>query len=136
MEKTLEFNGFIKNNPTIAIFIFLILLSMGGIPPLIGFYAKSYIFLSIINVLDTQFHNNYNTIYLFSNDINLVILIIIALITSCYSVFYYLKIVKILFFQNKNIKIAPIFNTHYNIVAYNFIGFVFIFNIFGIFLIN
>jgi len=38
IEKSLEFNGFIKNNPTIAMFIFLILLSMGGIPPLIGFY--------------------------------------------------------------------------------------------------
>ena len=109
---------------------------MGGIPPLIGFYAKSSIFLSVINVLDTQFNNNYNTIYFFSNEINLVILIVIALITSCYSVFYYLKIVKILFFQNTNIKIAPIFNTHFNIVAYNFIGFIFIFNIFGIFLIH
>ena len=109
---------------------------MGRIPTLIGFYAKSSIFFSIINVLGIQFNNNYNTIYLFSNEINLVILIVIGLITSSYSVFYYFKTIKIIFFQNKNNKIAPIFNTHYNILAYNFIGFVFIFNIFGIFLFN
>ena len=86
-------------------FVFLILLSMGGIPPLIGFNAKSSIFLSIINVLDIQFNINYNTIYLFPNEINLVILIVIALITSCHSVFYYLKIVKILFLTIKTLKL-------------------------------
>jgi NADH-quinone oxidoreductase subunit N len=62
--------------------------------------------------------------------------IFIVLTRIIYDVFYYLKIVKILFFQNKDAKIAPIFNTDSNIVAYNFIGFIFIFNVSGIFLIN
>jgi NADH:ubiquinone oxidoreductase subunit 2 (subunit N) len=60
---------------------------MGGIPPLIEFYAKFSIFLSTINLLDTEFNNHHNTVYLFSNEINLVILILIGLITSCYSFF-------------------------------------------------
>jgi NADH-quinone oxidoreductase subunit N len=136
ISKTLEFNGFIKNNPTIAIFIFLLLLSMGGIPPLIGFYAKSSIFLSIINILDTQFNNNFNTIYFFSQEINFVILILIVLITSCYSIYYYLKIVKIIFFENKQNKTPPVFNINSNIVAYTFLGFIFIFNFTGIFFFN
>ncbi len=58
---------------------------MGEIPPLIGFYAKFSIFLSTINLLDTEFNNHHNTIYLFSSKINLIILILIGLITSCYS---------------------------------------------------
>ena len=94
------------------------------------------IILSIINILDTQFNNNFNTIYFFSQEINFVILILIVLITSCYSIYYYLKIVKIIFFENKQNKTPPVFNINSNIVAYTFLGFIFIFNFTGIFFFN
>lgn len=132
--KILEFNSLIKNNQIISFFIFLTLLSMAGIPPLIGFYAKSAIFLSIIDLLDTQYNNNIMS-FNYSQELNFVLLLIIGLISSCYSVYNYLRIIKVAFFNiTNNNNFIVLESYYYNNFTFFFFGsFCFLFNIFGIF---
>ena len=68
------FNGLIKNNPLMGLAMTIALLSMAGIPPLSGFFAKYFIFSSV-------FDAGYNW------------LVIIAIIGSLIGVYYYFKIV-------------------------------------------
>lgn len=69
-------------NITLNLFGLIILLfSMGGIPPFIGFLIKYYTFLIF---------SHYNFIWL----------IILALLTSCISLFIYLRIIKIILLAN------------------------------------
>lgn len=76
-----DFTNFSKINPTIALFIILNLFSMAGIPPLIGFFSKMFILYSAIN----------SKIYGLS---------IIALLMSIISAFYYIRIIKIIYFDS------------------------------------
>ncbi len=84
-------SGVGKNNPFIALCLAIIMFSMAGIPPMAGFFAKFYILLSVIK----------KEIYY---------LAVIAVMTSVISAFYYLRIIKIMYFDNKednNIGINP-----------------------------
>nr|YP_010507901.1 NADH dehydrogenase subunit 2 [Phytophthora citricola]UXG56238.1 NADH dehydrogenase subunit 2 [Phytophthora citricola] len=67
-------------NKLIAIIIILNIFSLAGIPPLAGFFSKLFIFFSAIK-------NNYFSLVFFG--------IIISVLSS----FYYLKIIKIIFFE-------------------------------------
>ena len=73
--------GFSKSHPLIAIIISIILLSMAGIPPLGGFIGKFYIFLAAI-------------------ESGYAYLAIIGVIFSVISAFYYLKIIKVMYFDD------------------------------------
>ena len=57
------------------------LFSMAGVPPLAGFYAKVYVFFSAI-------------------EISLNILVIIGILLSVISAFYYIRFIKIIYFDN------------------------------------
>jgi len=72
-----------ESNKIIAIFFSLILLSLIGIPPLIGFYSKYLLF------------------YLFISE-KLFILSLILIILNIISGFYYLRLIKKIFFFKKN----------------------------------
>ena len=62
-------------------FAFLIILfSLAGIPPLAGFFAKFYIFMAVIEA-------------------KMFTLAIIGLVTTVISAFYYLRIIKIIYFD-------------------------------------
>ena len=94
-EEINELSGISKNHPLIAISFLIILFSLAGIPPLGGFFAKFYIFMSVIGS-------------------EMYILAIIGLLTTVVSAFYYLRIIKIIYFdkfikpfdQMKNISIT------------------------------
>jgi NADH-quinone oxidoreductase subunit N len=75
-----DFTNFSKIKPIIALIIILNLFSMAGIPPLAGFFSKMFILYTAIN----------SKIYGLS---------IIALLTSIISSFYYIKIIKIIYFD-------------------------------------
>ena len=75
-----ELSGFQHNNKIVAISFSIILLSMAGIPPLSGFISKWFIINNLIN---------YD--YFFSS--------ILIVISSIIGVGFYLRLVKILFFQ-------------------------------------
>jgi len=70
-----DLNSFAKNNPLYAIFFAIIIFSMAGIPPLAGFFGKYFLFL-------TLFEQKYYS------------LVIVGLITSVVSTFYYLRVIK------------------------------------------
>ena len=59
----------------------MLLFSLAGIPPLAGFFAKFYVFMAVIKV-------------------EMYTLAIIGLITTVISAFYYLRIIKIIYFDD------------------------------------
>ncbi|MDC1096574.1 NADH-quinone oxidoreductase subunit NuoN [Pelagibacteraceae bacterium] len=79
-EKINDLSGISKKNPLIAISFLIVLFSLAGIPPLGGFFAKFYVFMSVIE----------NEMYA---------LAIVGLLTTVISAFYYLRIIKIIYFD-------------------------------------
>ena len=75
-----DLSGLSKNHPLLALSFLIILFSLAGIPPLAGFFAKFYIFMAVIEV---QMYS----------------LAIIGLVTTVVSAFYYLRIIKIIYFD-------------------------------------
>ena len=76
-----DLSGISKKHPLIALGFLIILFSLAGIPPLGGFFAKFYIFMSVVE----------NEMYA---------LAIIGLLSTVISAFYYLKIIKIIYFDD------------------------------------
>ena len=72
--------GISKQNPLLAISFLIIMFSLAGIPPLAGFFAKFYVFMSVIE----------NGMYT---------LAIVGLLSTVISAFYYLRIIKIIYFD-------------------------------------
>lgn len=70
-----------KSNPILAINLSLILFSIAGIPPLVGFYSKLYIF---IFALKSQMY----------------LIVILAAVLSVIGSLYYIRLVKLMFFKN------------------------------------
>tara|TARA_Y100000590_G_scaffold382326_1_gene452184 strand:- start:313 stop:645 length:333 start_codon:yes stop_codon:yes gene_type:complete len=64
----------------LALSFLIMLFSLAGIPPLAGFFAKFYIFMAVI-------------------EMKMYALAIIGLITTVVSAFYYLRIIKIIYFD-------------------------------------
>ncbi len=75
-----ELSGLSKNHPMLALSFLIILFSLAGIPPLAGFFAKFYIFMSVIEV-------------------EMYTLAVIGLLTTVVSAFYYLRIIKVIYFD-------------------------------------
>ena len=73
-------SGLSKTKPAMAFAFAIFMFSMAGIPPMGGFIGKFYIFKSAI-------------------DAGLMILAIIGLVTSVISSYYYLRIVKVIYFN-------------------------------------
>ena len=83
-ENISDLSGLSKNNPLLALSFLIILFSLAGIPPLAGFFAKFYIFMAVI-------------------ESKLYLLAIIGLLTTVVSAFYYLRIIKIIYFDKPKI---------------------------------
>ena len=69
-----------KNHPFTTILVALMMFSLAGIPPLAGFFGKFYIFVAAL-------------------ESNMVFLAVVGIIASVISAFYYLRIVKIMYFD-------------------------------------
>ena len=81
IEEINELSGISKNHPLAALSLLIVLFSLAGIPPLAGFFAKFYIFMSVI-------------------ESGMYALAIIGLVTTVVSAFYYIRIVKVMYFDN------------------------------------
>jgi NADH-quinone oxidoreductase subunit N len=88
-ENLRDLSGLSKNHPVIAFSFTVFLFSLAGIPPLAGFFAKFYIFMAVIKA-------------------ELFALAVIGLVTSVISAFYYLKIIKIIYFDPEQEKFDSI----------------------------
>ena len=75
-----DLSGLSKNHPIISFCLLVLLFSLAGIPPLAGFFAKFYIFMAVIKA-------------------EMYTLAIMGLITTVISAFYYLRIIKIIYFD-------------------------------------
>ena len=84
-----DYNGLYKTNPKLSVVMMLAMFSLAGIPPFAGFFSKFFIFASAI-------HSGFY------------ILVLIALLNTIISLYYYLLVVKAMFINNENdCAIAP-----------------------------
>ena len=90
-ENISDLSGVSKKHPLLAISFLIILFSLAGIPPLGGFFAKFYVFSA---VLEQQMFT----------------LAIIGLLTTVISAFYYLKIIKTIYFDDSVITFDAVKN--------------------------
>ena len=79
-EKIEDLSGLSKNHPILAFSMMVILFSLAGIPPLAGFFAKFYIFMAVIEQ-------------------SMYFLAVIGLLSTVVAAFYYLRIIKIIYFD-------------------------------------
>ena len=80
VEEISELSGVSKNHPLISLSLLIILFSLAGIPPLAGFFAKFYIFMAVV---ESEMYT----------------LAIVGLVTTVLSAFYYIRIIKIMYFD-------------------------------------
>jgi NADH-quinone oxidoreductase subunit N len=79
-EELAHFAGLSRTHPMMALAMAVFMFSMAGVPPLAGFFGKLYVFLAAINA-------------------HLYGLAVIGVITSVVAAFYYLRIVKLMYFD-------------------------------------
>jgi NADH-quinone oxidoreductase subunit N len=80
VETIADLAGLSRTHPTAAFFMAMLLFSLAGIPPLAGFFAKFYVFLAAIKA-------------------GLYALAVIGVLTSVVGAYYYLSIVKTIYFD-------------------------------------
>ena len=80
VEEIGELSGASKNHPLMSLGLMIVLFSLAGIPPLAGFFAKFYIFMAVV---ESQMYT----------------LAIIGLVTTVISAFYYIRIIKVIYFD-------------------------------------
>jgi NADH-quinone oxidoreductase subunit N len=80
VEEIGDLAGLARTNPTMAFFLAMLLFSLAGIPPLAGFFAKFYVFLAAIKA-------------------GLFTLAVIGVLASVVGAYYYLAIIKIMYFD-------------------------------------
>jgi NADH-quinone oxidoreductase subunit N len=80
VENISDLAGLSRTKPAMAFFLAMLLFSLAGIPPLAGFFAKFYVFLAAIKA-------------------GLYVLAVIGVLTSVVGAYYYLMIVKIMYFD-------------------------------------
>lgn len=80
LEKIEDFSGLARSHPLRALALAVFMLSLAGIPPLAGFFGKYFIFLSVI---EAKFY----------------ILALIGALASVVGAYYYLRVVKVMYFD-------------------------------------
>ena len=90
-ENISDLSGVSKKHPLLAISFLIILFSLAGIPPLGGFFAKFYVFSAVLEQ-------------------KMFALAIIGLLTTVISAFYYLKIIKTIYFDDSAITFDAVKN--------------------------
>ena len=90
-ENISDLSGISKKHPLLSISFLIILFSLAGVPPLGGFFAKFFVFTAVLEQ-------------------KMYVLGIIGLLTTVISAFYYLKIIKIIYFDDSIITFEPVKN--------------------------
>ena len=88
-ENIKDFTGLHNRNPWLAFIMMLILFSLAGMPPLVGFIAKMCILDALIKV-------------------HLVWLAVLAVLFAVAGAYYYIRVVKVMYFENPPISLDPI----------------------------
>jgi NADH-quinone oxidoreductase subunit N len=80
VEKISDLAGLARTRPAMAFFLAMLMFSMAGVPPVAGFFAKFYVFLAAMKA-------------------GLFTLAVIGVVTSVVGAYYYLAIVKTMYFD-------------------------------------
>jgi len=80
VEEIDELKGLAQNNPPMAFLLAMLFFSLAGVPPLAGFFAKFYVFTAAVQA-------------------NLWPLAVVGVLSSVVGAYYYLKVVKVMFFD-------------------------------------
>lgn len=87
IEQIKDLNGLNKKNPWLAFLMMLTMLSMAGVPPTVGFFAKLLVLKALV-------------------DAHFMWLAVLGLIFAVIGAFYYLRVIKVMYFDESNDKIA------------------------------
>jgi NADH-quinone oxidoreductase subunit N len=91
VEEISDLAGLARTKPGMAFFLAMLLFSLAGIPPLAGFFAKFYVFLAAIQA-------------------GLYTLAVIGVLASVVGAYYYLLIIKVMYFDEPQPAFAPMPN--------------------------
>ena len=80
-----DLSGLSRNHPLLSLSFLIILFSLAGIPPLAGFFAKFYVFMAVLEQ-------------------SMYFLAIVGLLSTVIAAFYYLRIIKIIYFDKETDK--------------------------------
>ncbi|MFO1089609.1 MAG: NADH-quinone oxidoreductase subunit NuoN [Hyphomicrobiales bacterium] len=80
VERVSDLSGLARNDAPLAFVFAMLMFSLAGIPPLAGFFSKLYVFMAAVKA-------------------DLMALAIIGVLTSVVGAFYYLRIVKVMYFD-------------------------------------
>lgn len=89
VEELSDLAGLSKTNPMLALAMTFFMFSLAGVPPLAGFFGKYFIFLAAVGA-------------------NMTPLAIIGVLTSVVAAFYYLRIIKVMYFDEVTTPIDPL----------------------------
>ncbi len=82
-DKLDDFKGLARRSPWFAFMMLIIMFSMAGVPPTVGFYAKLAVLSAAV-------------------DAGLVWLAVVAVVFSVIGAFYYLRIIKLMYFEEQD----------------------------------
>ena len=88
VEQISDLAGLARTNPALAFFLGVLLFSLAGIPPLAGFFAKYFVFLAAIKA-------------------GLYVLAVLGVLASVVGAYYYLAIVKVMYFDEPAAPFEP-----------------------------
>ncbi|MBM04728.1 MAG: hypothetical protein CL766_08115 [Chloroflexi bacterium] len=106
-----DFSGISKISPVLAFTLTLVMISLIGLPPTVGFFSKAYIFNAAIKA-------------------DLIWLVLLGLINTAISAYYYLRIVKILYLEEPSDNLSINFNYNQKLFVISTLVLIFIFGIF------
>jgi NADH-quinone oxidoreductase subunit N len=90
-EQVADLSGLARRSPWMAGVMTVFMFSLAGVPPMIGFFAK----LSVIQALVT------------TNVMLYIVLAVVAVLFSLIGAFYYLRVVKVMWFDPPNLGAVP-----------------------------
>jgi NADH-quinone oxidoreductase subunit N len=88
VENISDLAGLARTSPAMAFFLAVMMFSLAGIPPLAGFFAKYFVFLAAIKA-------------------GLYVLAVIGVLASVVGAYYYLTIVKVMYFDEAAVPFEP-----------------------------
>jgi NADH-quinone oxidoreductase subunit N len=86
--RIVDLKGLSRTHPLLALGLLVMMFSMAGIPPLAGFFGKWYVFLAVVEA-------------------GLVPLAVIGVVMSVIGAFYYLRIIKLMYFEDTDSPLDP-----------------------------
>ena len=91
-----DYNGLFRTNPWLAFTMMLAMFSLGGIPPFAGFFSKFFIFVGACQ----------------QGSVAIYVLVLIALVNTIISLYYYLLVVKAMFLRQDDCSV-PYIDSHW-----------------------